>query len=318
MLTGYWIGIAVQIPAGRFCAATQKGAYVGRYASGILITPELGIARDQDEGAVRVRLNESSRQRGLDRILVTPQMIKYPGLIGEPGGGPGIAGTKAPPGLNRFESFLVAAVEAQSNSKVKMAESKVSVQLDRTASMRYGGPDVASPMACLREHILGLRVFAIERHSLKSGFPCLAHKWREVVDRAIIPLHDQRAGEPEVGVREVGIERERLFEQAVGCDAIGPSALVHMPDAALAIIPGAHVLRPLGDYALAFGAGQRGLDRRGDTRRDVVLHRENVSQISVVTLGPEMGTGGGIDQLAGDAHAPPGPAHARSARRLAG
>ena len=96
-------------------------------------------------------------------------MIKHSGLVGEPRGGPGIAGTKAPPGLNRFESFLVAAVEAQSNSKVKMAESKVSVQLDRTASMRYGGPDVASPMACLREHILGLRVFAIERHSLKSG-----------------------------------------------------------------------------------------------------------------------------------------------------
>jgi len=85
---------------------------------------------------------------------------------------------------------------------------------------------------------------------------------------------------------------------------------VHVPEAALAIIPGAHVLRALRDYALAFGAGQRWLDRGGDTRGDIVLHRENVCQISVVTLSPEMGTGGCIDQLAGDAHALPDPAHA--------
>src|SRR6266436_9126387 len=113
-----------------------------------------------------------------------------------------------------------------------------------------------------------------------------------------------------MGVREVGIERKRLFEQVVGCDAIGPSALVHMPEAALAIIPGAHVLGPLRDYTLAFGAGQRWLDRGDDTRGDVVLHREDVGQISVVALGPEMGTGGRIDKLAGDAHTLPSPAHA--------
>src|SRR5438309_11338305 len=83
-----------------------------------------------------------------------------------------------------------------------------------------------------------------------------------------------------------------------------------MPEAALATLPGADVLRPLRDYALAFGAGQRRLDRGDDTRGDVVLHREDVGQISVVTLGPEMGTGGCIDKLAGDAHALPGPAHA--------
>src|ERR1700724_355371 len=133
-------------------------------------------------------------------------MIKHPGLVGEPGGGPGIAGTKAPTRLDRFESFLVAAVEAQPNTKVKMTESEVPVQLDRAARMRYGGPDVASPMASGGEHILRLRVFAIERHSLRGGFPCLAHTWREVLDRAVIQLHDQRPDYPEVGVIDVGIE----------------------------------------------------------------------------------------------------------------
>jgi hypothetical protein len=92
------------------------------------------------------------------------------------GTSPGIAGTKAPLHLDRFESLLVAAVEAQPNSKVKMTECEVRVQLDRAARMRYGGPDVASPMACLREHIFGLRVLTIARQGLKGGFPCLTHR----------------------------------------------------------------------------------------------------------------------------------------------
>ena len=54
----------------------------------------------------------ASGQRGLDRLLVTSEMIKHPGLVGEPSGGPGIAGTKPQPGLDHFERFLGAAVEA--------------------------------------------------------------------------------------------------------------------------------------------------------------------------------------------------------------
>src|SRR6516162_2428148 len=237
-------------------------------------------------------------------------MVKHPGLVGEPRRGPGIARTEAPPCLDRLESFLVVAVEAQPNSKVKMTESEVRVELDRTARMRYCGPDVSSPMACLGEHILGLGIFAIERHSLKGGLPCLMHEWSEVLEGAVVPLHDKRAGKPKVGVSEIGIKRKRPFEQAIRCHAIGAGALVHMPEAALTIIPSAHVLGPFRDYALAFGAGQRWLDRGGDTRSDVVLHCEDVSQIPVVTVGPEMGTGGYIDKLAADAHPLPGSAHA--------
>jgi hypothetical protein len=165
MLTGGRVGIAVQIPAHHTCVAAWQGAYIGQGASGLFTTPELGVARGQDEGAVRVRPDAASCQRGLDRLIVATQVIKRPGLIGELGGGPGIAGTKAPPGLDRFESLLVAAVEAQPNSEVKMTEREVRVQLDRVARMRYGGPDVASPMACLCEYIFGLRVLTIERQA---------------------------------------------------------------------------------------------------------------------------------------------------------
>jgi predicted MFS family arabinose efflux permease len=81
-LTDDWVGIAIQIPAHGFRAATWQGAYLGKCACGLFIAPELGIARDQDEGTVRMRLDAASCQRGLDRLLVTSQMIKRPGLVG--------------------------------------------------------------------------------------------------------------------------------------------------------------------------------------------------------------------------------------------
>src|SRR5215469_13523714 len=95
MLTGCRVGIAVQIPACRSFAARWQRVDIGQRPSDLFITPELGIARDQDEEAVGVRPDAASPQRGLDRLLVTPQMVKNPGLVGEPGRGPGIAGTEA-------------------------------------------------------------------------------------------------------------------------------------------------------------------------------------------------------------------------------
>src|SRR6516164_6100584 len=237
-------------------------------------------------------------------------MIKYPGLVGEPGGGPGVAWTKTPPRVDRFECFLVAAVEAQCNSEIEMTEREVLVQLDRVARVLYGGPDIARPKASLGKHILDLRVFPIERCSPKSGFPSLTHKWSEVLDGAIVPLYNQGTSQPKVGVRQVWIEHKCSFEQAVGCLAIAAGALVHMPEPALTIIPRAHVLRPLRDYTLAFRARQRRLDSGGDARSDIVLHREYIGQVAVISLSPEMGAGGNIDKLAADAHPLPGSAHA--------
>src|SRR5262244_2874051 len=168
-------------------------------------------------------------------------MIKYPGLVREPGRGPGVAWTKTPPRVDRSERFLVTAVEAQCDSEIEMTESEVLVQLDRVARVLYGGPDIARPKAGLGKHIVYLRVFPIERCSPKSGFPRLTHKWSEVLDGAIVPLHNQGTSEPKVGVRQVRIERKCSFEQTVGCLAIAAGAPVHMPEAALTIVPGAHV-----------------------------------------------------------------------------
>ena len=120
-------------------------------------------------------LDEASCQRGVDRLLVTSQMIKGAGLVGEPGGGPGIAGAKTQPGLHCFESLIVTAVKAQRNTKVKITKSEIPIQFDCATRVRYRGTDIASPMARLGERVLGLWVFTIERHSLKGRFPCVTH-----------------------------------------------------------------------------------------------------------------------------------------------
>src|SRR5262249_48114018 len=134
-------------------------------------------------------------------------MIKYPGLVGEPGGGPGVAWTKTPPRLHRFKRFLVAADEAQCDSEIEMTESEVLVQLDCMSRVFYGGPDIARPKAGLGKHILDLRVFLIERCSPKSGIPSLTHKWSEALDRAILPLRNHGTTEPQSGPRHGPIDR---------------------------------------------------------------------------------------------------------------
>src|SRR5215469_15413458 len=80
MLTGNRVRVAVQIPAGRFLAALWRGVYVRQRRPDLFITSELGVTCDQDEETVGVRLDAASRQRGLYRLLVARQMIKYPGL----------------------------------------------------------------------------------------------------------------------------------------------------------------------------------------------------------------------------------------------
>src|SRR3984893_5670866 len=146
-------------------------------------------------------------------------MIKHPDLVGEPGGRPGIAGTKAPPGLDRFESFLVEAVEAQANSKVKMTESEVSRSARSRGSRALWRPGRRRPNGLFER-----------AHIAPAGF-----HYRAPPPGGRIPVPDalmERSPRPSLspiarsarGQARGGIERKRLFEQAVNCDAIGPSA----------------------------------------------------------------------------------------------
>ena len=62
--------------------------------------------------------------------------------------------------------------------------------------------------------------------------------------------------------------------------------------------------------ALLLGVGNGRGDRDRHRLGDLVLHRENVGEIAVVALGPDMIAGLGLDQLRGDPDAVAGFAHA--------
>src|SRR3954454_1527933 len=83
-----------------------------------------------------------------------------------------------------------------------------------------------------------------------------------------------------------------------------------MPKAALIGGPGIETVRRLAHRALPFGIGYRRCDRNSYRLGDLVLHRENVSEIAVIALSPDMLAGFGLDQLRGDADAVAGFAQA--------
>ena len=61
------------------------------------------------------------------------------------------------------------------------------------------------------------------------------------------------------------------------------------------------MFRPI-DVVLADQLAELGSQGGDDLAGNVVLDRENVGQLAVVALGPQMAAGLGVDQLGGDAH----------------
>src|SRR5215469_4397739 len=112
-----------------------------------------------------------------------------------------------------------------------------------------------------------------------------------------------RLCETAIGIRESRIEIDRLPKEPFGHRIIAHSGFLQMPHTTLIGSPGVEVARWLPDRALQFGMG----DCWGDGNRyrlgDLVLHDEDVGEIAVVALGPDMLAGLGLDQLRGNADA---------------
>ena len=75
-------------------------------------------------------------------------------------------------------------------------------------------------------------------------------------------------------------------------------------------IPGIEAARRLVLRAKTFGGIEMRLDRGNDRLGDLVLHGEDVGDVAVVALGPQMAAGGDIVELRGNAHLVAAPAHA--------
>src|SRR6516165_4557976 len=73
-----------------------------------------------------------------------------------------------------------------------------------------------------------------------------------------------------------------------------------MPQTALVSRPGVETARWFAHRALPLGIGNRGGNGYCHSVRNLVLHREDIGEIAVVALGPDMLAGLGLDQLRGD------------------
>ncbi len=120
-------------------------------------------------------------------------------------------------------------------------------------------------------------------------------KIAELVEHA----HDQHRGEPGLRVGRAGIERQRRLEIAhrfvVG---LARNRLCHLGAAAQDVVERIR----MGDRAGGLGDRQLGLQCAGDARGDLVLQREQIAEVAVEPLRPELRAGCGIDQLDVDPH----------------
>ena len=134
------------------------------------------------------------------------------------------------------------------------------------------------------------------------------------VGTALAPVVDpglaEHAGLPGVGVRIAGVELDRPLEQAQRPGVVLALAAMVQHLAGEDALVGRHVVGGQPGRAVA----RRRLDpprQGGDDRgRDLVLDGEDVLEVAVVALGPEVVVGLGVDQLHGDAHPLPDLAHA--------
>ena len=117
-----------------------------------------------------------------------------------------------------------------------------------------------------------------------------------------------------------GPQAQRLRVVGVGADGAVdqrqrfPAGLVREPRAqeegADRALPGVEALRRLAARPGMLGGEQLRPDAADDARRDLVLDGEDIVEVAVVAVAPEMAAGGRVDELGGDADAVARLAHA--------
>ena len=107
-----------------------------------------------------------------------------------------------------------------------------------------------------------------------------------------------------------GIERDGLFEQSLRGGIVLAGDAPVMRQCAHHEVPGIQASRRLLLGAKTLGGIELRLDRGDDRLGDLVLHREDVGKLAVVSFGPEMAAGRDVVELRGDTHAIAAPPHA--------
>ena len=108
--------------------------------------------------------------------------------------------------------------------------------------------------------------------------------------------------ETRVGRGECRILFDGALEKGQGPLTVLDLVLIGMPKAALIIFPGIEAFRRFAQRTLTLAAGQLRLDGGDDGMGQLVLDGEDVFQVAVIALGPDMLVLSSIDQLGGHPH----------------
>ena len=105
-----------------------------------------------------------------------------------------------------------------------------------------------------------------------------------------------------MGGGETRINRDGAIEEPLGLTVVVLVELRQVPQTTVTQVPRIQVLGGLAPRALALDLRQFGFDRAGDGQGDLVLQVEDVCQLAVVALRPNVVAVAGIDELRGDPH----------------
>src|SRR5260221_9762880 len=180
----------------------------------------------------------------------------------------------------------------------------VGVELQRLVEMRRGFLMLVLVFQHETENGMSPGVTRIETDGAPGKFqrqPAVRIRGLEPVD----PAHPMSPGQEGMGFGIVGVERDRPLEQGASLLAFLRRRTLVEEAAAHAEVIGLDVLRRLAVRQLAGGeAADQRLDDAGD---DLVLDGEDVGEVAIEPLGPEMAAAlARVDQLGVDADAPGG------------
>ena len=118
---------------------------------------------------------------------------------------------------------------------------------------------------------------------------------------AIAPGLAQDAAAPGMGVRIVGIERQRPVDHLLGLDIVLARALVMQHLGGQRALVGRHAGRLHARDLVVLGGFQAARQGGDDGAGDLVLHGEDIVELAVVALGPDVHVGRRVDELDGNA-----------------
>src|SRR6516225_5676555 len=203
------------------------------------------------------------------------------------------------------------AVPAEAQHATEHANDKGAVWIERKSGARLRNRllPFTAPHHHVREDRVCHSVLVVERHGAHRFLPGCPLNLEERAGREVpnVPLQGERVAVTRG--RKVWVEPNRLSKKIQREPVFFGGISVEVPKAALAGLPCVQALRRLAQHPLLLGLGQRRLDGCGDTRGNLVLHGENIVEVTVIPVSPDMSAGARIDQLRGYAHPVAAPAH---------